>query len=507
MTRVAKIIEFIETYCIVPEGLDVGKPVKLRKWQKDIIKTIYGSPTRQVIISLARKNGKTALVAMLLLVHLVGPEARRNAQIYSAAQSRDQAGLVYKLAAKMVRMSPDLEKVVSVKDTAKSLFCTLTGVEYRALSAESSTAFGLSPVLVIHDELGQVRGPRSELYDALETSMGAQVEPLSIVISTQAAYDSALFSTLIDEAQRKGSKTKLVLYSAPPDKDILDPATWKLANPALGDFLNKAEIKGLAEKANNLPSFEASFRNLHLNQRVATDDAFINGSLWKELGGPIDESVFEDCEVYGGLDLSTRTDLTALVLAAKAPDGIVHTKAFFFSPQKGLAERAKKDKVPYDLWKQQGYLTTTPGATVDYSFVVDQLATILSQYNVRAIGYDRWRINDLKREFDSIGVDAPLVEHGQGYKDISPSIEALESLVLNNKLRHGDNPLLTWNVLNGIVTSDPAGNRKLDKSKSVNRIDGLMALVMAVGTLTREMTGEVKVISPWENESFRFQAI
>ena len=164
----------------------MGQPVKLRPWQKEIIREIYGTPTRRAIVSLARKNGKTAVASMLVLVHLVGPEAAPNGHIFSAAQSRDQAAIVFGLAAKMVRMSPKLNEIVTVRDSAKELLCSVTGVRYKALSAEATTAYGLSPIFVVHDELGQVRGPRSELYDALETAMGAQKEPLSIVISTQA---------------------------------------------------------------------------------------------------------------------------------------------------------------------------------------------------------------------------------------------------------------------------------------------------------------------------------
>ena len=217
MTRAQAVIAFIERYLRVPEGGHVGRPVRLRPWQRQIIETIYGTPTRQAIISLGRKNGKTSFTAMIVLAHLVGPEARRNAQIYSAAQSRDQAGIVFSLAAKMVRMNPELNgpNMVVIRESEKSLFSPLTGVRYKALSADATTAYGFSPVLVIHDELGQVRGERSELYDALETAMGAQIEPLSIVISTQAPTGLDLLSKLIDDAKTGADPaTKLVLYTA-----------------------------------------------------------------------------------------------------------------------------------------------------------------------------------------------------------------------------------------------------------------------------------------------------
>src|SRR5579864_3077641 len=315
LSRADAVIAFIEKYLRVPEGAHVGRPVRLRDWQKRDIRLIYGSPTRQAIISLARKNGKTALTAMLVLAHLVGPEARRNAQIYSAAQSRDQAGIVYSLAAKMVRMNPELNdpNVCVIRETEKALYSPLTGARYKALSADATHAYGFSPTLVIHDELGQVRGERSELYDALETAMGAQVEPLSVVISTQAPTGGDLLSKLIDDAKTGADPaTKLILYSADEEDDLEDEATWRKANPALGDFLNIEEIRGLAAKAARMPSFEAAFRNLHLNQRVAALNQLFPLSMWEANGGAPDLSVFEDCPVYGGLDLSAKQDLTAL---------------------------------------------------------------------------------------------------------------------------------------------------------------------------------------------------
>ena len=200
----------------------VGRPMTLRAWQRDILRGIYDQPTRRAIISFGRKNGKTALSACLLLLHLCGPEARANSQLFSAAQSRDQAAILFSLAAKMVRMNPDLNREVTVRDTAKQLFCRDLGTLYRALSADASTAYGLSPVFVVHDELGQVRGPRSELYEALETATAAQESPLSIVISTQAPTEADLLSVLIDDAKSEADeKVRLFLYWAPMDANAL----------------------------------------------------------------------------------------------------------------------------------------------------------------------------------------------------------------------------------------------------------------------------------------------
>ena len=199
-TRAERNIAWVERYCRIPEGKNVGKPLKLAPFMVEDFKAIYDNPagTRRAIISRGRKNAKTTESALILLLHLCGPEARPNSQLFSAAQSRDQAAVLFALAAKMVRMSPELAGVVVIRDTAKQLACPELGTLYRALSADASTAYGLSPVLTVHDELGQVRGPKSDLYEALETATAAQEEPLSIIISTQAPTDADLLSVLID---------------------------------------------------------------------------------------------------------------------------------------------------------------------------------------------------------------------------------------------------------------------------------------------------------------------
>src|SRR5262249_12906892 len=238
-------IAWIETTCRVPEGVLVGEPIRLMDWQKREILRIYDNvaTTRRAIISVGRKSGKTCSAACLLLVHLAGPAAIPNSQLYSAAQSRDQAGLLFALAAKIVRMSPALSAAIVCKDGTKQLHCPGKGTLYRALSADASTAYGLSPVLTIFDELGQVRGPRSELYEALETATAGQLAPLSIIISTQATTDSDLLSILIDDALAGHDPRAICsLYTAPPDADPFDIATIKLATPALGNFQNPAGV-------------------------------------------------------------------------------------------------------------------------------------------------------------------------------------------------------------------------------------------------------------------------
>jgi phage terminase large subunit-like protein len=505
-TRGDRNIRWIETYCRIPEGRGVGQPVRLREWQKHEIRKIYDNPagTRRAIISFGRKNGKTALSAFLLLLHLVGPEARENSQLYSAAQSRDQASLLFSLAAKCVRQSPDLSRAVVVRDTAKQLFCKALGTLYRALSAEAATAYGLSPVFIVHDELGQVRGPRSDLYEALETATGAQENPLSIVISTQAPNPTDLLSVLIDDAQSGADpRVTLALYTAPEDEDPFDEATIRKANPAFGDFLNAAEVMAMAEDARRMPSREPEFRNLILNQRVEMFSPFVSRAVWDRCATPIDPE-WRRFPIYGGLDLSSVNDLTAKVYIARI-DGVSHVVPTFWLPDYGLREKSRADRVPYDTWKDQGFLLTTPGKTVDYEFVAAGLWKDCQEFDVRKIGFDAWNFRHLKPWLLKAGFSEEQVEgdaaifepFGQGFKSMSPALRDLEAALLSETIRHAGHPVLSMCAANAVVTQDPAGNRKLDKAKASGRIDGMVALAMAE-SMAGTYTEAAPVKSFWE---------
>ena len=505
LSRAARNIVWVEQYCRIPEGPDVGKPVRLRDWQRNALRLIYDNPagTRRAILSFGRKNAKTALSAMILLLHLVGPEARANSQLYSAAQSREQAAILFSLAAKMVRMSPELAEHVTVRDTAKQLACQQLGTLYRALSAEASTAYGLSPVLIVHDELGQVKGPRSELYEALETATGAQENPLSIVISTQAPTDADLLSTLIDDAKSGADpRVVLVLHTAPMGADPFSEEAIRAANPAFGDFQNAQEVLAMAEDARRMPSREAQYRNLVLNQRVEASAPFVSRSIWAACGSPVTKDWTGP--VYAGLDLSEVSDLTALVMVTPV-EGVWHVQPTFWLPGAGITEKARADRVPYDIWARDGYLQTTPGKTVDYEFVAEHLAVLHCEMDLRRVAFDRWNWRHLKPWLERAGFepeelegdDAIFVPMGQGFQSMSPALRDLESVILNGKLAHGGHPVLTMCAANATVKADPAGNRKLDKMKSHGRIDGMVALVMAM-SVAGTFTAATDEISFWE---------
>lgn len=481
MTRGGKVIAFIEHFCVVPEGWLVGQPMRLDPFQKQFIIDVYDNPhgTRKANLSIARKNGKTGLIAAIMLAHLVGPEAKQNSQIVSGARSREQASQVFNYASKMVMLSQSLSKLVRPVPSGKRLIGLPMNVEYRALSAEGKTAHGLSPILGILDEVGQVKGPQDDFIDAITTAQGAHEAPLLIAISTQAASDGDLFSIWLDDAENS-QDPRIVshVYTALADADVLDEEAWKAANPALGTFRSLDDIREQAKQASRMPSAENTFRNLCLNQRVSTSSPFVSRDTWLNCAGKVLD--FGNATVYAGLDLSARTDLTALVIVGKI-NGIWHVVPHFWTPEDGLLDRAKRDRQPYDVWVKQGYMHTTAGKTVDYENVAQDIAAILENLNIKSVAYDRWRIDLLKKEFANLNVELPLQEWGQGFKDMSPAIDALEAELLNGRVAHGGQPVLTMCAANAVIQKDAAGNRKLDKQKANGRIDGMVAMAMAFG--------------------------
>lgn len=486
LKRSERNIRWIEKHCRVPEGKYVGQPLKLAKFQKAEIRRIYDNPhgTRRAIISFGRKNAKTTLAACLLLLHLVGPEARPNSELFSAALSREQAAIIFRLAQKIVRMSPVLRDHIRIIDSYKVLECKELGTFYRALSADASTSFGLSPVFIVHDELGQVKGPRSDLYEALETATAAQESPLSIVISTQAPTDADLLSVLIDDAlESNDPKTVVSLYTAPTELDPFAVETIERANPAFSEFMNADEVLAQAHDAQRMPSREAAYRNLVLNQRVEVHSPFVTRSVWNaNADAPL--SSLRGYPVYAGLDLSEANDLTALVLIAPV-DGRWHTHATFWLPETGLRERARKDRVPYDTWYEQGHLSLTPGKSIEHEYIAEHLRLLFDELDIRAIAFDRWNFRHLKSWLVKAGFSdeelGRFVEFGQGFQSMSPALRDLESDLLNERFAHGGHPILTMCAANAVVQSDPAGNRKLAKNKSSGRIDGMVSLTMARG--------------------------
>ncbi len=488
-TRGERVIGFIERYCLAPEGDHVGKPIKLEEFQKRFILDIYDNPygTHSAYLSIARKNGKTALIAALVLAHLIGPEAVRNSQIVSGAQSKEQAAIVFDLARKMVDMSPVLSRLVTGPPSGKRLVGIARNVTYKALAAEGKTTHGLSPILAILDEIGQIKGPNDPFVTAVTTAQGAYQAPLLIAISTQAPTDADLFSLWLD-AQKAAPDPRVVchVYEAPEDCKLDDPKGWAAANPALGKFRSLDDVTKQAKKALDLPSFESEFRNLILNQRVEAVSPFVSKATWDANGAEAGDA--KGLKMWAGLDLSSVHDLTALVGVDES--GGVHPT--FWLPHEGLAEKSRREKVPYDLWEKQGLLRTTPGKAIEYEHVAEYLRGFFDRYNVQALGFDRALMNFLtpwliKVNFSEAEL-AKFIPFGQGTLSMTPALRELEVKLLNAQLRHGKNPILSMCRHNAVVVGD-SGARKFDKAKARGRIDGMTALANAVGVMPAQTAG------------------
>jgi len=531
MSRAERVIQFIETLR-APDGDHAGELIVLRPWQKDIIRGVYDNVdafgnriTREALLTIGRKNAKTTLVAALCLAHLCGPEAVLNGQLYSLSIDREQAGILFLYASKMVYMDDELSERLNVSESFKVITDPISGSIYRVLSGEKKGKMGKSSSFLAFDELAEFGTDRS-LYDALKTSTGAHSCPMTWEFSTQSPDDKALFSELVDYGKKVNSGEiddptfKAFIYETPDELDPWDEKNWYLANPALGDFRSLEEMRDFAAKAKIMPSAEAAFRNLYLNQRIDASAQFISKVAWLACGGEPDEDVFLRAPVYGGLDLSGKNDLSSLEMVAGDEDGVFQVESHFWTPEVGVKDRADRDKAPYDVWVKQGYLKTTPGKTVDYRYIAQQIGEIKGKYpNFKAIKFDRWRIKDLQRDMIEEGVDCyiygkgegcdwhedtkrpepdgiRLIPHGQGFKDFTPAVEVVEDLITEEKIRHGNHPVLTMCAANTRIQSDPAGGRKFDKLKSTGRIDGLVALAMALNgaaSASNDEPGEVRV--------------
>ena len=395
LSRAERVIRFAESLPCT-SGPKAGTLFKLRPWQKRFIRTVYRTNkagerlVRTAVLSVGRGNGKTTLAAILGLAHLAGPEAESRGEVYSAANDRFQAGRIFAEMAAIIERVPWLDDRVSIKRFTKELE-DVGGTEsiYAALSRESGTKMGMAPTVVIYDELGQSEG--RDLLDALDTAMGKRAEPLMIVISTQAARDEAPLSQLIDYGLRihRGEivdpSFHLTLYTAPADADPWMRSTWKLANPALNDFRSLEDAKRLALQAQRMPSAEASFRNLILNQRVDATAQFISMATWKACGDQPCNTNLEGRPCYAGLDLGATRDMTALVLVFAGEDGAFDVLPFCWLPGETLQEREDEDGMPYRVWAEQGHLLTFPGRTTDPKAVAIKVAELHGRYKIIGI--------------------------------------------------------------------------------------------------------------------------
>lgn len=500
LSRAQRIIAFVESLKIT-SGMHAGKPMHLRDWQRDIIRAAYDPVgndgrrvVRQVLMTVARKNGKTQLAAALALAHLCGPEAEQRGQVFSAASDRNQAAIIFREMEAFILADETLSERCNVQRFAKRIEDMENGSTYEALSSDARKAHGLSPSFVVCDELAQ--WPDRELYDNLVTGTGARAEPLVVVISTKSADPNSIMAELtaygrdVAAGVVEDATFLPIIFEVPDDIDDIerlctDESLWRLANPALDDFRSMDELRQMAAKALRIPTQRGPFRNLYLNQSIdPTAEHLIDPDDWKACGASVESDTLRGRPCWGGLDLSSTRDLTALVLYF--PDDAGAVLPFFFTPADTLADRSKSDRVPYDTWAEQGLIETPAGRAIDKLAVARRLAQLAATYDIMGIAFDRWRMADLQKVLDDEGISLPMKDFGQGFKDMAPAIDALEAATLDRKIAHGGHKVLTWNAANAKAETDPAGNRKITKRKSTGRVDGIVALAMAVGLHAKE---------------------
>lgn len=498
LTRAERVVAFIEAMPIT-KGFGAGETVKLLPFQRDWIEAIYATGddgkrrVRTGLLSVARGQGKTVLAAFLCLAHLCGPEAEQRGECYSAAATKDQAALIFAEMEATIFAVPWMAAILNVKRHEKTIENTATGAIYKALASIDGAVHGKASSFIVCDELAQWKN--RAMYDTLRTSMGKRTEPLLLAIGTQSPRAENVMSELVDYATRLNAGEFAdpsfhgAVYAVPDDADPFDPDNWKLANPALGVFVSAEQIADEADKAKRMPTYAPAFMNLHCNMRVDAEPKAINPVEWEACGGPVDAKALAGRPCYAGLDLSSVRDLSALVLYFPEDDGAV--LPYFWCPKDGIARKEEIDHVPYRTWAKQGLIEATPGAAIDKRFIAHRLAEIVSTFDLKGVAFDRAFIKDLTVILDGEGVQLPLTPWGQGFVSMAPAINAFESLLLAGKLRHGMHPVLRWNASNLIFDTDAAGNRKPNKSRSIDRIDGMAALIMACGIAATDEGPEV----------------
>lgn len=488
-------VAFIESLCHT-KGTLAGKRFELMDWQEQIIRDLFGilkpNGYRQfntAYIEIPKKNGKSELAAAVALLLTCG-DGEQRAEVYGAAADRQQASIVFDVAADMVRMCPALNKRVKILASQKRLIYEPTNSFYQVLSAEAYSKHGFNVHGVVFDELHSQ--PNRKLYDVLTKGSGdARMQPLFFLITTAGTDTHSICYEVHQKAQdiidgRKIDPTFYpVIYGADDTEDWISPKVWKKCNPSLGETIGIDKVKTACESAKQNPSEENSFRQLRLNQWVKQAVRWMPMDKWDKCAFAVREDDLKGRVCYGGLDLSSTTDITAFVLVFPPLDeeDKYIILPYFWIPEDTLDLRVKRDHVPYDVWKRQGYLQTTEGNVVHYGYIEKFIEQLGKKFNIREIAFDRCGAVQMVQNLEGMGFT--VVPFGQGFKDMSPPTKELMKLTLEQKIAHGGHPVLRWHMDNIFVRTDPAGNIKADKEKSTEKIDGAIATIMALDRAIR----------------------
>lgn len=419
------------------------------------------------------------------------------AEVYSAAGDRDQAAIAFDLAKQMVEMEPALQRRCTV--FRRSITVPSTGSFYRVLSAEAYTKHGYNPHGIIFDEV-HVQ-PNRELWDTLVTGTAGRRQPLTVAITT-AGYDrKSLCWQLHEYAQRVTDGTiddptfLPVIFAADPDDDWTDPKVWAKANPNLGISPKLSYMDEQCRKAEESPAYQNTFRRNHLNQWTEQSTRWIEMDVWDACARAVAELELEGRPCWAGLDLSSTTDISALVYVFVLDGGLLVPLPRFWIPEENAIARSRKDKVPYDAWLRDGYVFGTPGNVIDQDVIRKQINADLERFDIREIAIDRWNASQISVDLQKDGLE--VVAFGQGFASMSAPTKELERRLLEKKVAHGGNPVLRWMASNVAVKGDPAGNLKPDKAASYERIDGIVSFIMGIA---RAVLGGGEETSVYETE-------
>lgn len=480
-----RVVRFFEKNFKHSKGEFAERKFKLERWQKKIIGHVFAWKRpdktrryRKLFIYVPRKNGKTTLCAAIGLLMFTADD-EPGSEIYCCAAETDQAALVFKEASSMVRQNPDLDSDIRIYDGYKAMKFEATGSYWKVLSSEAGTKHGLNPHAFIIDEVHVQKN--SELMEVMETGVGARRQPLGVYLTTADYSGDSPCNRMVDYARKVRDsgvddyEYLPVLYETLPDKDDWkDEKIWHAVNPNLGVSVKLDYLRSQFRKALEEPSFENTFKRLHLNMQTEQERRWLKMEDWDGSGCVIDKAALIGQECFGGLDLSSSQDITAFVLYFPAQCACL---PFFWVP----AKTAKK-KIEYEVWARDGYAEVTEGKVVDYETVRNKIKELSETYQIKDIGYDPWNASQVAKQLaDDDGL--PLMEFRQGYKSMNEPSKEVEKLVIQRKLVHFGNPVLRWMASNAQVQEDPAGNIKPVKAQkdSPRKIDGIVALVMAVG--------------------------
>ena len=497
-------VNFIQCLCHT-KGTWAGKRFELIDWQERIIRDLFGiikpNGYRQfntAYVEIPKKMGKSELAAAVALLLCCG-DGEQRAEVYGAASDRQQASIVFDVAADMVRMCPALNKRVKILGASKRIVYEPTNSFYQVLSAEAYSKHGFNIHGVVFDELHTQ--PNRKLYDVMTKGSGdARMQPLYFLITTAGTdtnsicYEQHQKAKDILEGRKIDHTFYPVIYGAEQDEDWTDENVWKKANPSLGITVDIEKVRTACESAKQNPAEENTFRQLRLNQWVKQAVRWMPMQKWDECSFEVDPTELEGRVCYGGLDLSSTTDISAFVLVFPPRDDTEKyiVLPYFWIPEENMQQRVLKDHVPYDVWERQGVLQATEGNVIHYGFIEKFIDDLGKKYNIKGICFDRWGAVQMSQNLEALGFE--VVAFGQGFKDMSPPTKELMKLVLEKRIAHGGHPVLRWMMDNIFIRTDPAGNIKPDKEKSTEKIDGAVALIMALDRAIRMGNNEGKSV-------------